>query len=240
MPRTIAAPVGTGGISLPADTKTIQQLLNAVPLTEGGPSPKLRDDGKCDPFTKAAISRFQARQLGWKANDGRVDPNGATLARLNEFDKALALPLQTGNESTDFFLIHMSSKLVSIGSDEDMFFQVHDSRTGAVAVYWIDRLERGKPSGQIPKAGTWAGSGGPFKLQKARRLRDLEVHSAWMTNSIRGELSSELGLFFPDTMVRLAMNHHIYGPDGKPPVNPSANIASSTGAAGRFRLISGG
>ena len=90
MARTISASVGSGGVNRKADSTTVQELLNEVPAGQGGPSPQLAVDGL--PWTKtiAAIRNFQKVQLGHKWPDGRVDPNGKTLAKLNEFDQPKA------------------------------------------------------------------------------------------------------------------------------------------------------
>ena len=85
MAENINAAVGTS----PApnnfeDVETIQSLLNQVPDGEGGPSPLLDVDGICGPLTIAAIRRFQQRQLNF--NDGRVDVNQQTFAKLITFD----------------------------------------------------------------------------------------------------------------------------------------------------------
>lgn len=87
MARTISASVGRmGGRSLPADTVTVQQLLNQVAAGQGNPVPLLEVDGLCGPKTIDAIQRFQLQHFGWSGADGRVDPAGQTLARLNTFD----------------------------------------------------------------------------------------------------------------------------------------------------------
>jgi peptidoglycan hydrolase-like protein with peptidoglycan-binding domain len=85
MAETITASVGTS----PApnrfqDVETIQSLLNQVPPNQGGPQPLLDLDGICGPLTTGAIRRFQQFQFNFQ--DGRVDPNQRTLAKLNEFD----------------------------------------------------------------------------------------------------------------------------------------------------------
>jgi len=77
---------GQGGRNMPPDVVTVQQLLNQVPNAQGGPFPPLISDGLCGPKTVAAIQSFQLAHFGWKGADSRVDPNGPTLAKLNEFD----------------------------------------------------------------------------------------------------------------------------------------------------------
>ena len=83
----ITRSVGAGGKNDPADVTEIQRLLNLVPVAKGGAAPPFFVFGTCDPTTKAAILRFQKAQVPAFA-DGRVDPGGPTLAKLN----ALAAP----------------------------------------------------------------------------------------------------------------------------------------------------
>jgi hypothetical protein len=71
---------------------TVQRLLNGVPPGEGQPTPLLAEDGWIGPKTVGAINRFQKKQFGWQ--DGRVDPKGPTLRRLNALRPALTSPLQ--------------------------------------------------------------------------------------------------------------------------------------------------
>jgi peptidoglycan hydrolase-like protein with peptidoglycan-binding domain len=86
MPRTISGSVGRMGKNLPADVTTVQELLNNVPADSGGPVPLLAVDGIAGPKTNGAIQKFQQRQIGFSGADGRVDPDGPTLKKLNEFD----------------------------------------------------------------------------------------------------------------------------------------------------------
>ena len=87
MVQRISASVGrSGGINRAADVKIVQALLNNVPQASAGPLPKLQIDGLCGPKTIDAIQKFQTRHFGMTAADGRVDPSGRTLAKLNEFD----------------------------------------------------------------------------------------------------------------------------------------------------------
>lgn len=87
MASMITASVGAaGGVNRFNDVGTVQRLLNQVPPFSGGPTPPLQPDSKCGPKTIAAIQKFQIQQFGWSGADGRVDPNGQTLRRLNDFD----------------------------------------------------------------------------------------------------------------------------------------------------------
>lgn len=78
----ITRSVGAGGANLPADVTEIQRLLNLVPVAQGGPAPPFFTFGTCDAATLAAILRFQKTQVPAFA-DGRIDPGGPTLAKLN-------------------------------------------------------------------------------------------------------------------------------------------------------------
>jgi peptidoglycan hydrolase-like protein with peptidoglycan-binding domain len=84
MPSTISASVGSGGGNRNADVRIIQELLNRVPVSRGGPAAPLDVDGLCGPFTVNAIRNFQQRN-GVLA-DGRVDVNGRTFQLLLTFD----------------------------------------------------------------------------------------------------------------------------------------------------------
>jgi hypothetical protein len=86
MPKTISASVGLHGRNLHDDTLTVQKLLNGVSEFLGGPNPKLVEDGIVGPKTRAAIQKFQLTHFGWHWADMRVDPDGPTLARLNELN----------------------------------------------------------------------------------------------------------------------------------------------------------
>jgi hypothetical protein len=101
MARSLGSSVGRlGGRNAPGDVVTVQLLLNKVPPAQGGPTPLLDVDGLNGPKTVNAIQRFQLKQFGWRGADGRVDPDGQTLAKLNEFDDLAPggrLPLTTSS-----------------------------------------------------------------------------------------------------------------------------------------------
>ena len=88
MAKTITASVGIGGVNRTPDVRNVQQLLNKVPSTEGGPSVKLVEDGISGQKTRSAIHAFQVKHFGWAKADSQVDPGRQTLSRLNDFDRA--------------------------------------------------------------------------------------------------------------------------------------------------------
>lgn len=93
MARSISASVGAGGTNRKDDSMTVQDLLNQVPVDKGGPDPLLAVDGLPWQKTIAAIRQFQKVRLNMKFPDGRVDPNGPTLAELNTFDEPKVVEL---------------------------------------------------------------------------------------------------------------------------------------------------
>ncbi|MGI8813202.1 MAG: peptidoglycan-binding protein [Pyrinomonadaceae bacterium] len=82
---SIRASVGQGGFNIHDDARKIQRLLSLVSPPDGGPVQALKEDGIVGPKTLAAIKAFQTRQ--GTGHDGRIDPGGETLRRLNNLPK---------------------------------------------------------------------------------------------------------------------------------------------------------
>lgn len=81
---TISTSVGEQGQNSNAvDIRLIQMLLNRIPSVKGGSNPKLVADGLIGPKTIAAIRNFQTVQE-LPVADGRVDPDGSAIKRLND------------------------------------------------------------------------------------------------------------------------------------------------------------
>ena len=77
----IAKSVGRGGTNRSDDVKSIQILLN-LNIYQLSPFSPVTENGKCDEATIAAIERFQRIVRLAARPDGKVDPNGGTLAAL--------------------------------------------------------------------------------------------------------------------------------------------------------------
>lgn len=73
--------VGRNGVNRPRDTMAVQFLVNELLRLNGG-GPLLKIDGIAGPKTVGAIEHVQRRHGIF--TDGRVDPNGHTLAQLNQ------------------------------------------------------------------------------------------------------------------------------------------------------------
>jgi Putative peptidoglycan binding domain len=173
MARTITAPVGRlGGVNRPADVKTVQELLNQVPSTSGGPRPLLDPDGQSGPKTIAAIQAFQLHHFGWSGADGRVDPNGQTLAKLNEFDGP-APPVIQQAATLSIRRVGPTGQFVDPNRPDEWFYQVSDpARTGVSAVYHFGRGEHKTLLTPIVFLGS------PQTFQTSRSVSGLESRSA--------------------------------------------------------------
>lgn len=75
----ITNPVGRNGVNARPDVKTVQRLLNRIPLT---PLRRLTEDGLAGPQTVAVIEEFQRRIVGYRSPDGRIDPGGKSMRAL--------------------------------------------------------------------------------------------------------------------------------------------------------------
>jgi hypothetical protein len=174
MAQTITAAVGRmGALNRPDDVKTVQKLLNQVPATSGGPKPLLDPDGICGPKTIAAIQTFQVRHFGWPGADGRVDPNGPTLAKLNQFDGS-SPPVTQQVRTLSIRRVGPSGIFVDPNRPEEWFFSVGDpTRPGISAVYHFGQRNEHKTL-----LTPIAFQGGSQIFQTDRSLLDLESQSA--------------------------------------------------------------
>ncbi len=125
MSITISQSVGRGGDNRKPDTRKIQKALNEV-----FPGTLLEVDGDCGSLTIRRIERFQRQFL--QNPDGRVDPGGKTLKRLNA-----AVPSLQADWSGDSSKWPEEKKLASLDSE-------FRSKTGRI-------LEALKAAGFKPK-----------------------------------------------------------------------------------------
>jgi hypothetical protein len=105
---TITASVGQGGVNKFDDVWNIQYGLDQTAPIDGGPNPQLKIDGKCGPKTIQAIRDFQKKHFGWSGCDGRIDPAGQTLRKLNEVRNRFVFPsLPLSLKTDDWLLVGM-------------------------------------------------------------------------------------------------------------------------------------
>lgn len=81
---TISSSVGLRSTNIPVDVTNIQSALNRIHPGYGGPATPLVPDGACGQKTVDAIQKFQLHHFGWNGADGKINPNGETLAKINE------------------------------------------------------------------------------------------------------------------------------------------------------------
>ena len=83
-PLVVTSSVGDNGTNDAADVERVQKRFNAISAPEGGPSSgePLAVTGVADQELVDLITAFQGF-WGLPAVDGRIDPGGATLARIN-------------------------------------------------------------------------------------------------------------------------------------------------------------
>jgi hypothetical protein len=158
MARNISASVGRlGGVNRPLDVRTVQELLNEVPLASGGTLPRLDPDEICGPKTIRAIQKFQLHHFGFKGADGRVDPGQRTLAKLNEFDQTPRV------EPCKIRMVGLTGDGVEINRPEQWFFEIRDLR-GTRAVYHLGTPGEHK---RFPKPRTFAGAVETFETNRS-------------------------------------------------------------------------
>ncbi|BBL75817.1 glycoside hydrolase family 19 protein [Methylomagnum ishizawai] len=98
--------VGNGGVNQSSDVKTIQLLLN-INIAQLAPMARLVVDGGIGQKTIAAIEAFQSQVMGIAKPDGRVDPNGGTLAKLRE-----GLPGGLSPDALQGIMIHAAAAYI--------------------------------------------------------------------------------------------------------------------------------
>lgn len=91
----ISSSVGLRSTNLATDVTEIQKALNRITPGYGGPVTPLVPDGVCGSKTVKAIQDFQLHHFDWKGADGIINPNGETLAKINQIlSKPQAAPPQ--------------------------------------------------------------------------------------------------------------------------------------------------
>lgn len=214
--RTILGSVGINGNNYANDVKTVQELLNQVPYISGGPTPPLKVDSICGPKTKDAIQKFQLRHFGWGGADGRVDPNGPTLAKLNEYDKSATPPpppLPPEPESSKWIIQRLGDKTIFLAEKQELFFRVLDMTNARAAIYWFGQPGQNPPTAFIslsrlaPPQSFF--SKGPHALSK------LAAPCGYIsTETMNGQRYSNLLLGLSSGAIQIPMPQHLIGPGG--------------------------
>jgi peptidoglycan hydrolase-like protein with peptidoglycan-binding domain len=141
----LSASVGAkGAVNRSDDVRRVQDALNAIPTTDGGPAKLLTYDGIAGPKTQKAIQLFQLHHFGWKLADGRVDPDGETDKRLAD---------RLGVHGTTSWKIRrvestqprvLGTQLRNINS-KDRFFEIGDNAGRYKVLYYFRSLDDNVP-----------------------------------------------------------------------------------------------
>ncbi len=216
MIRLITASVGINGVNRPSDVRTVQELLNQVPVGSGGPSPPLKVDEICGPKTKAAIQKFQLHHFGWAGADGRVDPNGPTHVKLHEFEKFTTPPQPVPPaepESTRWMIQRVGAKQIFVPNPEEMFFRVLDAKNARAALYWMGRPGQSPPVQQVSLS--LLGPAQSFNSIGSHGLSKLGASCGYIsTETLGGQRYSTLILGLSSGPIQIPMPQHIIGPGG--------------------------
>jgi peptidoglycan hydrolase-like protein with peptidoglycan-binding domain len=234
--RSISGSVGRKGRNRHDDVVTVQKLLNRTRPTQGGPSPLLDVDGLAGPKTIAAIQKFQLHHFGFKGADGRVDPKGPTIRKLNE----LASP------ETSRLLIRRVGFFQKGGLDPEdhrqWFFQVRPSRGAAVraARYYLGRRSDLR---RLRTPVNFFGTDERFTVRRGRNFDELAGRAIYSTLRrgpvVPGTTHSHLtvgsaaGLIFRELMIE----HITLPPPKTDPFLPSINPNAARSRQGEFILV---
>lgn len=125
MLRLIAS-VGSQGTNRKNDVIVVQRLLNQHKIPRH--PLHLKIDGIAGPKTIKQIVGFQKHMMNMRTPDGRVDPNGKTIAKLNE----------TMSSSKVKRNVQMSIKgMEFLKSIEDCRLKPYDDQTGKEIFSWV-------------------------------------------------------------------------------------------------------
>ncbi|RYY74816.1 MAG: hypothetical protein EOO52_10840 [Gammaproteobacteria bacterium] len=126
----IVASVGENAKNKNGDVQAIQKALNHLMLYNIlVPLAPLAEDGIAGRNTKLAIRQFQRVAVGMAAPDGRVDPNGKTIQKLNAvISTAKKLPEASKNPSHSWLPVSGIEKLLA-----DVYQQFNRIQYGILA-----------------------------------------------------------------------------------------------------------
>lgn len=119
--KRIGRSVGNDGVNLDPDVRTIQTLLNQV-IGYLAPVGMLKVDGLCGPVTIGVIIEFQRRILDFRRPDGRIDPSGKTLSKLNELAAKQERPSAINADLSEVLLVQVQQHLRHLPLFGQFFF----------------------------------------------------------------------------------------------------------------------
>jgi hypothetical protein len=234
MPFLLTASVGIRGVNRSWDVLFVQDALNNVPTSQGGPTPALVLDGLCGPKTKAAIQQFQLHHFGWRGADGLVEVGKQTHEKLNQYWKKPEgpppPPTPQEPKSTSFVITTTHRKEVFGADRRDWFFEIRSVPYNAVTRYYMGSNASLIPA---PAPSQFNGYFSLFSTAGMLTTREFECDAVYLTRQRSGRLESELILALPSGAVTIPMHSHIIGPGGLVSGGTHGAGGSAT-SAGRF------
>jgi len=204
----ISASVGISSTNRANDVGVIQDALNRVSPAEGGPSPLLVKDGICGPKTKNAIQQFQLKQFGWSGADGKINPGGQTITRLNELvgggaerplDSNGGYPAVTDKKADELFKTAMTDGLMrakkwirAAQTNLDIALKYVDQPNTPGAFQVFGREERMRLANRYFKIDEFSASHRRLIIQRVRRVYATMLQVFELPGGLWGEKAFEI------------------------------------------------
>jgi hypothetical protein len=205
-PKSIGSAVGKQpALNSMRDQQTVRDLLMRILPEDGGPNyiiPNPDSPGAVSAELQKAITVFQQKNVPTWFQDGRVDPNGMTIRKLNELarnffpvdplvfpkDDPVVVPPETGTPKTTLFYIRM---IGSVSGGEGLvgdllFFEIWDSTNNLSAKYKYAGAGLGVGT---PVTIGFKGPWNMFQVKVPRQVSNFETPLARFTTGGGGPLS---------------------------------------------------
>ncbi|HEX2659226.1 MAG TPA: hypothetical protein VHU40_13175 [Polyangia bacterium] len=218
--------MGKDAANLVDDVKTVQDLLNLVPSSKGGPSAFLNVDGLAFGKTQDAITRFQRVALGMASPDGRVDPGGRTLTKLGEFES-------NGSKTFRIARFELSDISNRTASSTDRFYEISAANSGRRVIYFFaeggGRLANA--SQVLTRLRGRSGETNTFTTKQVHSLFAFQVKEALHSERDSSSTTSQtaLSLPLPNDLLNIIVKHRL--------ITPSTQVGVTKTVRGEFRPI---
>jgi hypothetical protein len=204
--RDINNSVGNLGRNLHDDVVAVQEMLNDVPMAEGGSYTKLKVDGACRDRTIGAIQKFQLHHFGWSGADGLVEPQKQTHRKLNEYYGANLKSTQFTITRSVVDRIGAEWEWEVVQSEQEWYYKVEDNSGSRAAIYWHGI----RPLATLVKPRPAMFRGRPIhfniKTPGGARVTDLSCNAIYATREEGWLVTSHLILSYLTGAVALQMD----------------------------------
>ena len=189
--KKILGSVGFGGTNTASDVKLIQTLLNQHPFTEN--KTPLKVDGIAGLRTVDRIKAFQKDIVKISRPDGRVDPNGKTVAFLykNESSAKAVTTYEISKKGLDL-----------LKAVEGLRLKTYDDQTGKGISAWIKGATIGY--GHLISQSEWDTYKKGIDSKQAETLLKKDISP--YVKAVNSEVTSALKQYEFDALVILSFN----------------------------------